>query len=126
MTITVGNDKFLPLTWLRFRDELPISPEESFYFANVRHPALHLYNTFSLQGHEQNRAQQHPALPSGANITSTVTYESRHFTLFTIERGALSSDTLVVYSAAWLLDTAWLASQGAIWRGESQPQSLLT
>jgi hypothetical protein len=28
MTIVVSNDKILPLTWLQFRDELPVSPHE--------------------------------------------------------------------------------------------------
>ena len=115
MTITVGNDKFLPLTWLRFRDDLPISPEESFISQTAAEisGSYTLYNTFSLQGHEQTERSVTLRFPKrGYYHIGPVTYESGDiFTLFTIEREHHHLDTLVVYPQLWPLEQLGLPAK---------------
>lgn len=115
MTVIVGNDKFLPLTWLRFRDELPISPEENFISQTAAEisGSYTLYNTFSLQGHEQTERSVTLRFPKrGYYHIGPVTYESGDiFTLFTIEREHQHLDTLVVYPQLWPLEQLGLPAK---------------
>lgn len=115
MTVTVGNDKFLPLTWLRFRDELPVSPEENIISqAAVEVSGSYtLYNTYSLQGFEQTDREITLRFPRrGYYHLGPVTYESGDiFTLFTIEREHQHLDTVVVYPQIWPLEELGLPAK---------------
>lgn len=108
MTLTVGNHKPLPLTWLQFQDELPIAPGESDEIAKLASEVAgkHLYqNTFSLHGRE--KTQRHTTLTfsrRGYYKLGPVTYRSGDiFTLFTREQQRRYIDTLVVYPQIWPL-----------------------
>lgn len=115
MTVSVGNDKFLPLTWLRFRDDLPVSPEENVISqAAVEVSGSYtLYNTFSLQGFEQTEREVTLRFPQrGYYHIGPVTYESGDiFTLFTIEREHQHLDNIVVYPQIWPLEELGLPAK---------------
>jgi uncharacterized protein (DUF58 family) len=108
MTVVVGNDKVLPLTWLQFRDELPVSPEldnKISQAASEISGRYVLYNTFSLHGREKTRRETRLVFPKrGYYKIGPVTYESGDiFTLFTVERQHNAIDTLVIYPSIWPL-----------------------
>ncbi|MEM7113441.1 MAG: DUF58 domain-containing protein [Chloroflexota bacterium] len=115
MTVSVGNDKFLPLTWLRFRDELPVSPEDSIISqAAVEVSGSYtLYNTYSLQGYEQTEREIVLRFPRrGHYQAGPVTYESGDiFTLFTIERQHNHLDRLVIFPQIWPLEELGLPTK---------------
>lgn len=102
LTIKVGNDKVLPLTWLQFRDELPIAIESELAITQVTSEITGKYilqNTFSLYGRETNRRTVTLKFPRrGYYKLGPVSYESGDiFTLFTIERRHQYIDNLVVF-----------------------------
>ena len=107
MSIVVDNDKILPLTWLQFRDELPISPHDDVISQIASEVAGRyvLYNSYSMQGRERTRRQIQLVFPRrGYYKCGPVTYESGDiFTLFTVERVHNAIDTLVVYPQIWPL-----------------------
>ena len=108
MTLSVGNHKPLPLTWLQFQDELPIAPGDYDEIAQLASEMAgkHIYqNTFSLHGRE--KTQRHTTLifpRRGYYKLGPVTYRSGDvFTLFTRDRQHQYIDTLVVYPQIWPL-----------------------
>jgi uncharacterized protein (DUF58 family) len=107
MTIVVSNDKILPLTWLQFRDELPVSPHEVIIsqIASDLAGRYVLYNSYSMQARERTRRQVTLLFPKrGYYKCGPVAYESGDiFTLFTVERLHNAIDTLVVYPQIWPL-----------------------
>ncbi len=107
MTIVVENDKILPLTWLQFRDELPISPHDDVISQIASEVAGRhaLFNSYSMQGRERTRRQVQLIFPRrGYYKCGPVTYESGDiFTLFTIERVHNAIDTLIIYPQIWPL-----------------------
>ena len=102
MTITVGNDKLLPLTWLQFRDELPVAVEDEDAIGQVTsemNGRYTLLNTFSLYGREQTERTFTLRFPKrGFYKLGPVTYESGDiFTLFTRQRDYLYLDQLIIF-----------------------------
>ena len=107
MSIVVANDKILPLTWLHFRDELPVSPNDDIIsqIASETGGRYVLHNSYSMQGRERTRRQVRLVFPRrGYYKCGPVTYESGDiFTLFTVERVHNAIDTLVIYPQIWPL-----------------------
>jgi uncharacterized protein (DUF58 family) len=109
MTITVQNDKTLPLTWLRFRDEMPVpalTGDENQSLIGELTGRFTLQNVFTMQSHERVHRRAILRFPTrGFYKIGPVTYESGDiFTLFTIEREHKHIDTLVVYPQIWPLE----------------------
>jgi uncharacterized protein (DUF58 family) len=108
MTATIQNDKALPLTWLRFRDNLPVPP------AGDGLPSLAadlvgnyvLQSVYSMQSRERVERKTTVRFPRrGYYRIGPVTYESGDiFTLFTLEREHRYIDTLIVYPQIWPLE----------------------
>jgi uncharacterized protein (DUF58 family) len=116
MTVTVQNDKALPLTWLQFRDALPVSPETDSVISQTASQltgSYTLYNTFSLHGWEKTERETTLIFPRrGYYDVGPVTYESGDiFTLFTIEREHKDIDTLVIYPQIWPLEELGLPAK---------------
>ncbi|MCP5099114.1 MAG: DUF58 domain-containing protein, partial [Chloroflexi bacterium] len=116
MTITVGNDKLLPLTWVQFRDDLPIAIESESAISQVASEITGKYtlqNTFSLYGRETTQRNVTLKFPTRGYYTlGPVTYESGDiFTLFTIARQHQYLDTLVIYPQIWPLEELGLPAK---------------
>ncbi|MCP4425177.1 MAG: DUF58 domain-containing protein [Chloroflexi bacterium] len=108
ITLTIANDKLLPLTWLEFRDELPVAPDAETIFAQKASEITGRYtlrSTFSMHGRERARRTITIRFPTrGYYDLGPVTYESGDiFTLFTISQKYQQIDTLVVYPQIWPL-----------------------
>ena len=114
MTIAIRNDKALPLTWLRFRDNLPIAPS-----GEIPSPAndlignYTLQSVYSMQSHERVERSVTLRFPlRGFYKIGPVTYESGDiFTLFTVEREHQYVDTLIVYPQIWPLEELGLPTK---------------
>ncbi|MCA9899385.1 MAG: DUF58 domain-containing protein [Anaerolineales bacterium] len=116
MTITVGNDKLLPLTWLHFRDELPVVVEEEDALAQVTSEMNGRYlllNSFSLYGREQTeRTYTLRFAKRGYYKLGPVTYESGDiFTLFTRQRDHYYIDQLIIFPKIYPLDELGLPAK---------------
>lgn len=116
MSIVVNNHKALPLTWLQFQDELPISPhlrDEITQLATEMSGKYQLHHTFSLSGREKVQRQTTLVFPTrGYYKLGPVTYKSGDvFTLFTTERQHQYIDTLVVYPQIWPLEELGLPAK---------------
>ncbi|MCA9929855.1 MAG: DUF58 domain-containing protein [Anaerolineales bacterium] len=116
MIITVGNDKPLPLTWLRFRDELPIAVESEIAISQVVSEITGKYilqNTFSLYGGETTTRAVVLKFPKrGFYKIGPVSYESGDiFTLFTREQQHNHLDTLVIFPQIWPLEELGLPAK---------------
>ncbi len=116
MTVTVGNDKLLPLTWLHFRDELPIAIENEYAISQVFSEVSGRYilqNTFSLYGREQTKRTVILRFPKrGFYKLGPVTYESGDiFTLFTIQRDYHYLDSLIVFPQIYPLEALGLPAK---------------
>ncbi len=108
MTLRVRNQKPLPLSWLQFRDEMPIAPEESSAIARVQGEMTGRYtlqNTFAVGGHEQRqRAFTLVFNQRGFKPLGPVVYAAGDlFTLFTVEAERAYLESLVVYPRIWPL-----------------------
>lgn len=109
MTVVVQNDKFLPLSWLQFRDHLPVSPQLqdkiSQAAAEISGEYI-LHNVFSMSGREKTERRTVLRFPTrGYYYLGPVSYESGDiFTLFTREREYNHIDTLIVYPQIWPLE----------------------
>lgn len=102
MTITVQNDKFLPLTWLRMSDQLPVSPEIDNIISQASTEVSGKYaliNSYSMHAHEKIVRTVTLHFPKrGYYSLGPVTYASGDvFTLFTLERTYNDLSTIVVY-----------------------------
>ena len=116
MTITIGNDKLLPLTWLQFRDELPVAPDTESAFSQKTSEIVGRYTlrtALSLHGRERTHRTTRLRFPRrGFYDLGPVTYESGDiFTLFTVARDHKYIDTLVVYPRIWPLETLGLPAK---------------
>jgi uncharacterized protein (DUF58 family) len=116
MDVTANNNKLLPLTWLQFRDELPIAPDEEGPLSQVASAVAGRYTlqyTFSLRGRQQTRRTVTLRFPKrGYYHLGPVTYASGDlFTLFTIEREHSYRDTLVIYPQIWPLEELGLPAK---------------
>lgn len=108
MTVVVNNYKPLPLTWLRFRDNLPVAPrlsDELTQLAGDLTGSYLLQHTFSLPGRAKISRKTTLVFPRrGYYKLGPVSYQSGDiFTLFTTERDHQYIDTLVVYPQIWPL-----------------------
>ncbi len=107
MTVTIQNDKLLPLTWLRFRDSLPVAPlGDTPSLAGDLVGNYTLQSVYSMQSHERVERTVTLRFPTrGYYKIGPVSYESGDiFTLFTLEREHRHIDTLVVYPQIWPLE----------------------
>jgi len=116
MTLTINNRKPLPLTWLQFRDQTPIAPQEAGDLAVIASEVTGSYilqNTLSLNSFEQTRRTATFRFPSrGFYDIGPISYRSGDiFTLFTIEREYRYRDTLIVYPNVWPLETLQLPAK---------------
>lgn len=116
MTLTIANNKPLPLTWLQFRDELPVAPEEHGEFAVTVSEVTGIYqlqNTLSINGYERTRRTMSLRIPRrGFYRIGPVQYQSGDiFTLFTLERQHRHVDHLVVYPRVLPLETLQLPAR---------------
>ncbi len=116
MTVAIGNDKLLPLTWLQFRDELPVAIENEHVISQVSSEMTGRYtlqNTFSLYGREQTNRSFTLRFPKrGYYKVGPVTYESGDiFTLFTIQRDHQYIDQLIIFPQIYPLDELGLPAK---------------
>lgn len=116
MTVVVGNHKPLPLTWLQFKDSLPIAPhlsDEITQLASEVTGSYLLQHTFSLHGRQKIKRSVTLVFPRrGYYKVGPVTYQSGDiFTLFTREQERNHIDTLVVYPQIWPLETLGLPAK---------------
>lgn len=108
MTVTMQNDKRLPLTWLRFRDQLPVPPDIDAAPLSLSGELMGnfvLQSVYSMQSHERVQRQVLLRFPQrGFYYIGPVSYESGDiFTLFTREREHKDIDTIIVYPQIWPL-----------------------
>ena len=108
MTLSINNRKWLPLTWLQIRDQLPVAPEEASNFAriaSIESGNYTLLNSFSIAPYENKERRFILKFPRrGFKTLGPVTYQSGDiFTLYTIERTHDHRDTVVVYPRVWSL-----------------------
>ncbi|MEZ4594370.1 MAG: DUF58 domain-containing protein [Chloroflexota bacterium] len=116
MTVKVGNDKLLPLTWLQFRDELPVVVENEDALTQVTSEMNGRYillNTFSLYGREQTERTYTLRFPKrGYYKLGPVTYESGDiFTLFTRQRDHLYTDQIIIFPQIYPLEALGLPAK---------------
>ena len=109
MTVTIQNNKRLPLTWLRFRDQCPVPPDlgdSPLSLSGELTGNFVLQSVYSMQSRERVERQVKLRFPlRGYYRVGPVTYESGDiFTLFTREREHKYIDTLVVYPQIWPLE----------------------
>lgn len=109
VTITASNHKWLPLTWLRFRDILPVPPQtdapDPQTAADVSEEYI-LINSYSMYAFEQiKRSVTLSFTKRGFYRLGPVTYQSGDvFTLFSTEREHDYLQTVVVYPQILPLD----------------------
>lgn len=108
LQVTVQNDKPLPLTWLRFRDQMPVPPvidNSPLSMAGGLVGNFILQSVFSMQSHERIGRGAILRFPvRGYYRIGPVMYESGDiFTLFTREREHKYIDTIIVYPQIWPL-----------------------
>ncbi len=108
LSVSVQNDKALPLTWLRFRDSLPVAPDASDSLPSLSAELVGNYSlqsVFSMQSHERVERSTVLRIPRrGYYKVGPVIYESGDiFTLFTREREHQDIETLIVYPQIWPL-----------------------
>ena len=116
MTLTISNNKLLPLTWLQFKDILPFphDPDDVIaQLASQQNEGFILFNTFSLQGREQVERHHTLIFPKrGYYKIGPVSYQSGDiFTLFTIEREYQYIDRIIVYPQIWPLEALGLPAK---------------
>jgi uncharacterized protein (DUF58 family) len=116
MTISVSNNKRLPLTWLRFQDTLPVSPESKNVIARMigdTNDEYVLVNSYSMHAYEQvDRSFRLRFQGRGFYKFGPVIYQSGDlFTLFRIEREYAYQDTIVVYPRIYPLDELGLPAK---------------
>jgi uncharacterized protein (DUF58 family) len=109
MTIEVTNRKFLPLSWVRFRDEFPmaISPEGvTLSPAPSSESTGYLLSAFGLRWYERTRRQfRLQCQQRGHYFLGPVVAESGDvFTLFTSKEERLVRDPIIVYPQVYPLD----------------------
>jgi uncharacterized protein (DUF58 family) len=116
MTVSIGNHKPLPLTWLRFDDRMPVAPQEAGQVGEMigqTHGQYTLQNTLAIGGNSQVRRRFTLAFPRrGFYTLGPVTYRSGDiFTLFTIERDYDDTNRIVVFPRVWPLEELGLPAK---------------
>lgn len=116
MTVSIINDKPLPLTWVQFRDTLPVAIVGENALAQVTSEIIGQYtwqNTLSLAGYERIERQVSLRFPKrGFYKLGPVSYESGDiFTLFTISRDHDYIDQLVIYPQIYPLEELGLPAK---------------
>jgi uncharacterized protein (DUF58 family) len=109
VTLTISNQKPLPLTWLQFKDAIPVAPqgEEAISMLASEISGTYLLQySLSLNSYERTRRYVTLQFPKrGFYNIGPVRYLSGDiFTLFTIERQYAYNDTLVIYPKVWPLE----------------------
>jgi uncharacterized repeat protein (TIGR01451 family) len=116
MTITVTNNKSLPLSWLRFQDTLPVPPATENVISRPigdTYDVHILINSYSMHSHEEIQRTYSLNFPQrGFYQIGPVTYQTGDiFTLFRIEREYSYFDTLVVYPQVYPLEELGLPAK---------------
>ena len=116
MMLTIKNDKPLPLTWLRFQDELPVSPEIENRISQIATEVAgryYLINSYWMQPRDKLTQQVNLQFPvRGYYKIGPVSYKSGDvFTLFTIERTHRLIDTIVIYPQVYPLEALGLPAK---------------
>ncbi len=116
MTISIGNLKSLPLTWLRFDDRLPVAPLESGQIGEMigqTHGQYTLRNILTIGGNSHVTRRFTLTFPHrGFYTLGPVTYRSGDiFTLFTIERDYDDTSRIVVFPKVWPLEALGLPAK---------------
>ncbi len=116
MTVSIINDKPLPLTWVQFRDNLPVAIVGENALAQVTSEIIGQYtwqNTLSLAGYERIERQVSLRFPKrGFYKLGPVSYESGDiFTLFTISRDHDYIDQLIIYPQIYPLEELGLPAK---------------
>jgi uncharacterized protein (DUF58 family) len=116
ITLTISNQKPLPLTWLQFKDDLPVAPRdegEIAVMASEMSGGYQLRHSFSLNSYERTRRNLTLHFPKrGFYTIGPVNYLSGDiFTLFTIEQEHAYHDTLVIYPKVWPLEALQLPAK---------------
>lgn len=116
LTLTIANQKPLPLTWLQFKDEIPVAPEgeeEIAVLASELTGSYLLQNSLSINSYERTRRHVTLQFPKrGFYTIGPVRYMSGDiFTLFTIEQQHAYHDTLVIYPKVWPLEELQLPAK---------------
>jgi uncharacterized protein (DUF58 family) len=129
MTIEVTNRKFLPLSWVRFRDEFPlvISPEDTNLSpAPSSESTGYLMSAFGLRWYERTRRHfRLQCQQRGHYVLGPVVSESGDiFTLFTSKEEWLVRDPIIVYPQIYRLDELGFPSQAPFGEGKTR-QSLI-
>jgi uncharacterized protein (DUF58 family) len=129
MTIEVTNHKFVPLSWVRFRDEFPlvISPEGvTLSPAPSSESTGYLLSAFGLRWYERTRRQfRLQCQQRGHYFLGPVVAESGDvFTLFTSKEERLVRDPIIVYPQVYPLDELGFPSRAPFGEGKAR-QSLI-
>ncbi|MGD8856101.1 MAG: DUF58 domain-containing protein, partial [Chloroflexota bacterium] len=116
MTITITNRKPVPLTWLQFRDQSPVAPEDAGKLAIIASEIRESYTletSLSMNAYERTERTLRFRFPRrGYYNIGPVRYLSGDiFTLFTIEREHQYIDQLIVYPKVWPLETLSLPAK---------------
>jgi uncharacterized protein (DUF58 family) len=116
MTITITNRKPIPLTWLQFRDQSPIAPEDAGKLAIVASEIRENYTletTVAMNSYERSKRFLRFRFPRrGYYNIGPVRYQSGDiFTLFTVDREHQYIDRLIVYPRVWPLSTLSLPAK---------------
>lgn len=116
MTLTITNRKPVPLTWLQFRDQSPVAPEDAGKLAIIASEIRDSYTletSLSINAYEQTSRTVRLRFPRrGFYRIGPVRYLSGDiFTLFTIEREHQYLDQLIVYPNVWPLETLSLPAK---------------
>ena len=109
MTAVIQNDKWLPLTWLRFRDSVPVPPDSDSSVVSMSSEMTGNYtiqSVYSMQSRERVERKVTLRFPvRGYYHIGPITYESGDvFTLFTRESEHKYIDTMVGYPQIWPLE----------------------
>jgi uncharacterized protein (DUF58 family) len=129
MTIEVTNRKFLPLSWVRFRDEFPlaVSPEGTTLSpVPASESTGYLLSAFGLRWYERTRRRfRLHCQKRGHYFLGPVVAESGDvFTLFTSKEERLVRDPIIVYPQVYPLDELGFPSRAPFGEGKTR-QSLI-
>jgi uncharacterized protein (DUF58 family) len=116
LTISVSNNKILPLSWLRFQDSLPVPPitENTLPLPITdSNDSYILVNSYSMNAREEIQRKYILNFPKrGIYKLGPVKYQSGDiFTLYRIEREYSSYNTIVVYPQIYSLDELGLPAK---------------
>ena len=129
MTIEVTNRKFLPLSWVRFRDEFPlmVSPEGTTLSpVPASESTGYLLSAFGLRWYERTRRRfRLHCQKRGHYFLGPVVAESGDvFTLFTSKEERLVRDPIIVYPQVYPLDELGFPSRAPFGENKTR-QSLI-